>query len=82
MLENSTQTHRIPTIHMANHELKTSNIYSLNIVEKYVYAQNEKANQFNSNTLKKSLIHSDSADPMLSCSSFCTKCIFAEIHIG
>jgi hypothetical protein len=82
MLENSTHNHQIPTSQIANQEPNTSKIYNLNTVEKNVYAQNEKASPFNSNTLKKSLIHSDNAVPMLSFSFFSTKCIFAEIHIG
>ena len=61
---------------------RISSIYNLSTVEKNVYAQKEKAKAFNSNTLKKSLIHSVSADHILSSLSFSKKWIFADINIG
>ena len=65
ILANNTHNHRTIAKVTANQLFNISNIYSLNNVEKYVYAQKEKANPFNSNTLKKSLIHHVSAEPIL-----------------
>ena len=82
ILANSTHNHRTIIKVIASQLFSISKIYNLNNVEKYVYAQKENAKPFSSKTLKKSLIHSDRAELMLSFSPLCTKCIFAEIQIG